>query len=252
MFCPICKAEYRFGFAKCSDCGVDLVEHLPDDAGVQIPNVDPDAMVILWAGMEAATRESIEHALEAANVKYDSDNVESQLMPAFRTTIHRIWVRGRDHASAANLIRGFGFEDPSKRSSPGYVQDKNSSFLNMLGINRNQTGAQSAEEAAAPVDAGSSSEPEVAEQFDVEDSSAADDFPAQDAVEDFYPEDATSEVWSGEDAQVAEFIKAALNANGIGCVILDASDKQRAMVLRADESRAKEIVREIVEDTPPK
>src|SRR2546428_1386250 len=29
MFCPQCKAEYRVGFTRCSDCGVELVEHLP-------------------------------------------------------------------------------------------------------------------------------------------------------------------------------------------------------------------------------
>ena len=29
MFCPQCKAEYRVGFLRCSDCGVELVEHLP-------------------------------------------------------------------------------------------------------------------------------------------------------------------------------------------------------------------------------
>ncbi len=28
MFCPKCRAEYRPGFATCSDCGVDLVEIL--------------------------------------------------------------------------------------------------------------------------------------------------------------------------------------------------------------------------------
>src|ERR1051326_4940094 len=29
MFCPRCKAEYRLGFTKCSDCHVDLVDQLP-------------------------------------------------------------------------------------------------------------------------------------------------------------------------------------------------------------------------------
>ena len=29
MFCPSCRAEYRAGFARCSDCGVELIETLP-------------------------------------------------------------------------------------------------------------------------------------------------------------------------------------------------------------------------------
>jgi hypothetical protein len=28
MFCPQCKAEYRVGFTRCSDCDVALVDHL--------------------------------------------------------------------------------------------------------------------------------------------------------------------------------------------------------------------------------
>ncbi len=30
MFCPNCRAEYRPGFARCSDCDVPLVEHLDE------------------------------------------------------------------------------------------------------------------------------------------------------------------------------------------------------------------------------
>ena len=31
MFCPQCKAEYRPGFTRCSECNVVLVFRLPDD-----------------------------------------------------------------------------------------------------------------------------------------------------------------------------------------------------------------------------
>jgi hypothetical protein len=29
MICPNCKAEYKAGFTRCSDCDVDLVDRLP-------------------------------------------------------------------------------------------------------------------------------------------------------------------------------------------------------------------------------
>src|SRR4051812_23740361 len=29
MFCPQCKAEYRFGFTRCSDCDARLVDQVP-------------------------------------------------------------------------------------------------------------------------------------------------------------------------------------------------------------------------------
>ncbi len=32
MFCPRCKAEYRPGFIRCSDCDIELLDHLPPEA----------------------------------------------------------------------------------------------------------------------------------------------------------------------------------------------------------------------------
>jgi hypothetical protein len=29
VYCPDCRAEYRAGFVRCADCGVELVEELP-------------------------------------------------------------------------------------------------------------------------------------------------------------------------------------------------------------------------------
>ena len=34
MFCPKCKAEYRVGFIRCSDCDVELVDYLPVETPV--------------------------------------------------------------------------------------------------------------------------------------------------------------------------------------------------------------------------
>jgi hypothetical protein len=31
MFCPECRAEYRPGFTRCSDCDVDLVHEIPEE-----------------------------------------------------------------------------------------------------------------------------------------------------------------------------------------------------------------------------
>ncbi|MFC1724102.1 putative signal transducing protein [candidate division KSB1 bacterium] len=35
-FCPNCKYEYRDGFKKCSDCGTDLVDELPEHEEVKV------------------------------------------------------------------------------------------------------------------------------------------------------------------------------------------------------------------------
>ena len=251
MFCPNCKTEYRCGFTECSDCRAKLVETLPEDSRAPTLKGDPEEMIVLWADMDAATRQTIERALERANIKYNSDTLESQLMPAFRTTIYRLQLLRGDYQAPLEALKGVYSEDSVAREYPAHVLDKNSSFLNMLGINRNPMNRLPGEAAVLEDgDAGSAPEPEPPEQIGAEDSVAAEEIPSSDAVEDFIPEDATSEVWSGEDGQVAEFIKASLSANGIGCAQMISESKQRAMVLPADETRAKEIVREIIEDTP--
>ncbi len=33
MFCPSCRAEYKGGITRCSDCDVDLVGELPPESG---------------------------------------------------------------------------------------------------------------------------------------------------------------------------------------------------------------------------
>jgi len=35
-FCPSCKCEYRPGFARCSDCDMELVESLPEENGKEL------------------------------------------------------------------------------------------------------------------------------------------------------------------------------------------------------------------------
>ena len=58
MFCPRCEAEYRPGFSRCSDCGVDLVDSLEQKPARSRPSVD-DAPVVLCCfttTFEAASR----------------------------------------------------------------------------------------------------------------------------------------------------------------------------------------------------
>jgi hypothetical protein len=45
MFCPECRAEYRPGFTRCSDCDVELVHEIPDqDTSVRKPKRDSATM----------------------------------------------------------------------------------------------------------------------------------------------------------------------------------------------------------------
>lgn len=61
MFCPVCKAEYRSGFAKCSDCGAELVSELPTD--------EPDSSYsLLWKGEDPVLHDSLLDELDRAGI----------------------------------------------------------------------------------------------------------------------------------------------------------------------------------------
>ena len=69
MFCPECSAEYRDGFARCSDCNVPLVSALPPE--------EMDANI----GSEEATVFVTRDLVEAETVKelLESSGIEAYL-----------------------------------------------------------------------------------------------------------------------------------------------------------------------------
>jgi Putative prokaryotic signal transducing protein len=70
--------------------------------------------------------------------------------------------------------------------------------------------------------------------------------PRQPLPYDWNSDDATSEVWSGEDESMAEYLASALRENGIPSRIPDEPAHRARLCVRAeDASRAREIVREI-------
>ena len=61
----------------------------------------------------------------------------------------------------------------------------------------------------------------------------------------------TSEVWAGNNDKIAQFLTAALQENEIPIHLENSGDQTRIFVSAANESRAREIVREIVDAAPP-
>lgn len=62
----------------------------------------------------------------------------------------------------------------------------------------------------------------------------------------------TVEVWSGTDDRIAQFLTAAMQENEIPIHLEPAGDVTTVLVSAANEARAREIVREIIDATPPK
>ena len=61
----------------------------------------------------------------------------------------------------------------------------------------------------------------------------------------------TVEVWKGSDDRIAQFLTAAMQENEIPIHIENPGDETRIYVSAANDKRAREIVREIVEGAPP-
>ena len=61
----------------------------------------------------------------------------------------------------------------------------------------------------------------------------------------------TVEVWSGKDDRIAQFLTAAMQENEIPIHIENPGEETRIYVSAANDKRAREIVREVVEGAPP-
>jgi hypothetical protein len=101
MFCPQCKAEYRVGFIKCSDCDAELVDHLPVDA----PATHPE-LVVVRTYTSRLDADLARTALEAAGIEsmVESDD-QGGLRPSLALT-HGIalLVRSEDVEDADEIL----------------------------------------------------------------------------------------------------------------------------------------------------
>jgi hypothetical protein len=86
---------------------------------------------------------------------------------------------------------------------------------------------------------------------------ARDDLPVEEVHGDWnpknwYPEDATLEVWGGNPEDKGFVVEMSLKENRINYhVVMESNELKRLFVMPEDEARAREIVREIVEGAPP-
>jgi hypothetical protein len=67
----------------------------------------------------------------------------------------------------------------------------------------------------------------------------------------WFPEDASVNVWSADSLEQSEFLVAALHENGIHCRLDEQATHAKLFVLPHDAARAREIICEVTEQTPP-
>lgn len=109
MFCPQCKAEYRPGFSRCSDCDVDLVEE-PSKSGnsENEPTYSSlETMKSVWTGQDQARCVSLCERLRAVGIPFRVDQRQCQYLlgtvehykicvpPEFFNDARKMIIKGR-------------------------------------------------------------------------------------------------------------------------------------------------------------
>jgi|ERR1700722_2330535 hypothetical protein len=214
MFCPECKAEYRPGFTRCSDCGLDLVNELDARTNAAPPATDPDVAEVLWTGVDVRTRAEVVRALEAANIPYHERSREVGMLPGMTQNVYGILVQARDRDAARKALQA-----PGLREAISTGDDADTDADTPL---------------ASPAD---DSEPDADEEGDDSDYDP----------ENFHPDDATAEVWSGADAGVRDEMVICLEEVGIGCAVVEATGLFHIRVMPSSAPRAKEIIQQILD-----
>jgi hypothetical protein len=116
MFCPRCKAEYRSGFVKCSDCDIALVDEFSENRGTdknaraELHDIE---LVVVRTYSKVVDAELAKSALDSVGIDsmVRSDNEGSQ-SPAL--TISRgaeLLVRQDDVEAAEDILGVEGIEE---------------------------------------------------------------------------------------------------------------------------------------------
>lgn len=227
MYCPVCGAEYRPGFTDCSDCQVALVPD-PTRGSSAEPSAGGTPFVLVWSGNDLRGHAEICQALER------------QKIPS-RT------LRRQDHLFGPATHPDFEVFVPADLRS---------------------SAREAISQAEPPEDGSEQLADSGVFEIPAEDGLSNDAYTDDDnrderdgATQNLDPQDATIEIWSGQDVDMAAMIRSSLRENQI---IFrsdpDVNERESAsdeahpttlFVFPEAEKRAKEIVREIVDAAPP-
>lgn len=211
MICPNCKCEYIRGVTECADCGVALVDALEPPKA----NLSGDVRIVaLWRGNDPAECEKIKEALENAGIPFTEPDTKGSF--SFIATEQRmeIWISEVDWERARKILL-----DLDGRLDPAELTSEELEALALPESDRQDSADQESQLENAP--------------------------------EDWYEDDPAAEVWSGESEEFADNLIACLREIGIASRKFSEENRWRLVVRPEHESRAKEIVREVVEASPP-
>jgi hypothetical protein len=255
MFCPQCKAEYRQGFTRCSDCDVELVYERPASAGAsggaggEAENPD-DPFCSFWRGDDPRIHAELCELLNEEGVPHKTVRREDHLFNLNTKSAFEIGIPFSQFEKAeAAVRRAYGPDEQQDAAallpfSESYTESHNKVFpWRPLPKGFVQAALGKEEESESAAAAAVSEEPWSVEQ--------SENVPTDWDPTNWSPEEATVQVWSGERAYPGEMIEMALRENQIHARFKRAGGRNAIFVLPEDETRAREIVKEVVEGAPP-
>jgi hypothetical protein len=196
-------------------------------------------MEILWTGTDTEFAGFLAEALDRAELQHTDDAVALGFLPALHGAVFKISVRTGDREAAERVLQDL--MNGNAAQPPTITADIacDAATLNPYrGLGRRVFSPPNKRDAPFESIGLVRSEPVSGPTPD-------------DIVENFNSDQATCEVWSSNDGQMAQNIDACLRGVGIGCIVNESKENFHVYVQPSAESRAKEIVREIVEQTPP-
>jgi hypothetical protein len=211
MICPNCKCEYIRGVTQCADCGVALVDALEPSKADLSGDV---RIVALWRGNDPAECKKIKEALENADIPFTEPDTKGSFNFIAAEQRMEIWISEADWERARKILL-----DLDGRVDPGELTPEELEVLALPESDRQDF-------------------PD--EESQLENSSEA-----------WHEDDPAAEVWSGESEGFADNLIACLREIGIASRKISEEGRWRLVVRPEQESRAKEIVREVVEASPP-
>jgi hypothetical protein len=234
MICPQCRAEYRQGFTMCADCDVPLVPQYETGTTLEAPappaepgDPNEDPFCAFWKGDDRRLHAELTSLLDAADIPHKTVRRQDHLFnlnnyPAFQIAVPFSFYERAERA----VKEAFDLDD----SGPDAVQSLTASPLQNYTSGRNQW-----------MPALLSPPPHAAIPGP----------PSAGDASDSYPNAANVAIWSGDDLSLREMLTASLNENKIFCRSETTGERVTIFVQPADESRAREIVREVCEASPP-